>query len=489
MVMDASAAQAAFFLCKKQARGKGRYITERNEETMLTNTDWIRTGEAFPPKCEQERLDTYRKNELLFLGEHNEVFRGNFARMENYLKKSHREIGTVFNYPQLLTKKTADFVCGEPISIDAGKKTDRLGDVLAAMDFDTVLYEAVMDVSRFGDAPVKVMRDRISGVSPACWFPIVDRTDLKRIVRHVIAFPVDMDERGRYGRIYVEIHDPGQVEVCMFEAAYEPDGQLCFGGMIEAECDGPYKTGLSGFAVKVLKNLSHTTSVFGMDDYKIIAGLVEKLMWRLSCIDTVLDKHSEPSLSGPASALSYDNVTGLYYLDLGNYFKRDSKDDAGVEYLTWNGNLESSFREIDTLLRQIYIMSEMGAAFMEGENEGQASSGTALKLRLVSPRIKAQRIAGVNTQTLKQLLCDVAVVNGIQLSAKEIAIAWHDGLPDDPAEELGIRMAANGGKPVESQLWGIKTWNGLDDAAAQAMYEQIRGEGGAGADLAVSEDA
>ena len=40
---------------------------------------------------------------------------------------------------RLLTKKTADFVCGEPPVIDAGDRTDALQDALDAMEFSNVL--------------------------------------------------------------------------------------------------------------------------------------------------------------------------------------------------------------------------------------------------------------------------------------------------------------------------------------------------------------
>ena len=87
-------------------------------------------------------------------------------------------------------------------------------------------------------------------------------------------------------------------------------------------------------------------------------------------------------------------------MDLGKYFKRDSNDDPDTKYITWDGNLDSAYKEIDTLLTQLYTLSEMGQAFMEGGGGGNASSGTALKLRMVSPRIKAARLKSINTATV-----------------------------------------------------------------------------------------
>lgn len=441
---------------------------------MLTDTKWIDTGMPFPPMAERERIKRYGNNEKLFLGLYKEVFGENFSRLEHHLKKHRQQPDTMFNYPQLLTKKTADFVCGEPAIIKActksGDVSGEVNGILAEADFDTLLYEAIMDVSRFGDAPIKIMKGRASLAAPECWFPIVDPTDIKKVDKHVLAFLTKPDEDGKFREIYLEIHDVGQVETRRYEVVREGGG-IAFGGLIASEV---VETNLEDFGVMVLKNVSHSKSVFGMDDYGAVAGIVEKIMWRLNCIDAVLDKHSEPSLSGPLSALSYDEDTGMHYLDLQNYFARTSKDDADVAYLTWDGNLDSSFREIDILLNQLYIISEMGASFMDADNAGQVMSGTALKLRMISPRIKAQRIAGVNTATVKRLIKMLAGMHGIELGLKDIAITWNDGLPNDPAEELEYLMNANGGLPVMSQLDAVKSFNRADDAAAEKILGQIR---------------
>lgn len=323
---------------------------------MLTNLDWIGTGKPFPPPQEEERLKRYRKNEKLFEGKHKELFNIDFLKIESYLKKKHLDAQTIINYLQLLSRNTADFVCGEPPSITVKKQqNDELNDALDMMNFDTLLYESIIDVSRFGDAPIKIMNDRVSSVSPDCWFPIVDPTDLKYITHHVIAFMTNPDEKGNYKKIYFEIHAPGTAEVRTYEIEGNTSSanNVTIGKLIEAESKQAEQTGIDGFAVKVLKNVSHSKSVFGTDDYGIVESLVKGIMWRLKCIDNVLDKHSEPSLTGPSSALSLDEKTGLYYLDLGNYFKRGSNEDPNVEYITWDGNLDAAFKALEFMVEQL----------------------------------------------------------------------------------------------------------------------------------------
>ncbi len=224
-----------------------------------------------------------------------------------------------------------------------------------------------------------------------------------------------------------------------------------------------------------MTNITHTGSVYGLDDYGIVNSLVAKVMWRLHCADNVLDKHSAPSMSGPASALSYDDRTGLYYLDLGNYFKRNGREDPEPQYITWDGNLDANWREIEILLNQLYILTEMGQAFAEGGGGGGADSGTALKLRMVSPRIKAARLAGINAPVIKRIVAMLAQVNGIPLDYDTITVTWNDGLPNDEVEQTNTLITATGGKAIMSQYSALKA-RGLTDAEVEAEMQQLRDE-------------
>ena len=51
--------------------------------------------------------------------------------------------------------------------------------------------------------------------------------------------------------------------------------------------------------------------------------------------------------------------------------------------MIWDCNLTSAFQEIETLIDQLYIVSEMGQAFALGKDSRGESSGTTPKLRLI----------------------------------------------------------------------------------------------------------
>lgn len=431
---------------------------------MLTNLSWLENGTAFPPVQEKSRLEEYRRNELLFDTEIPPEWQTSFTAIARRLGKKPSEIDTIFNYQQLISKKTADFVCGEPPTIETEQNTDGITLKLARTGFFTKLYEAFIDISRFGNAILKHRDKSVTAVSPMHWFPICDKSDLKTIVQHIIAYPIEPDSNGVMTKLYVEIHDIGFIT----ERLYSLNNGL-IGGLITEE---RYNTGLDDFAVQVLTNVTSSSSLFGISDYKIINSLIEKLIWRFSCIDNVLDKHSEPSMSGPSSSLEYDEHFGKYFLNLGKYFARDTSESPDLRYITWDGNLESSFKECEMLFNQLYILSEMGQAFADAG--GKDSSGTALKLRLVSPRVKAARLAKLNNSRVKLIICTLCKLNGISLDYDKLTLHWNDGLPQDDAELIQVlSTAVQSG--IMSRFSALKL-RGLSDEEVQAELEQIAEE-------------
>lgn len=435
---------------------------------MLYNLDWLAAGQPFPPLSERGRIETYEHNEQLFLSRHIDVWGDDFLRLAQKYQKSNHQVETVINYHQLLTKKTADFVCGEPPTIETEGQTDKLSYVLDTQRFNSKLYEAFLDVSMFGNGLLKMVGSGVTLTSPKYWFPIVSSEDIKNIDYHVIAYTRAPDAKGQPTEVYAEIHRLGSVETRVY--GYDARKQVL--GALREE-PNIQSTGLQDNAIQVLNNMTYSGSIYGVDDYGIINSIVRKIMWRLHCMDTILDKHSEPSISGPGTALRYDERTGLYYLPLGNYFERSGKDDPELRYLTWDGNLESNFKELELLINQLYILTEMGQAFMEGGGGGEASSGTALKLRMVSPRIKAQRLAGTNAATIKNVISMLAQINHVDVDYSTLSIRWNDGLPKDDVEQVAMLVTATGGKPIMSTWTALKN-RGLSDAEAEEELKQIQ---------------
>ena len=431
---------------------------------MLTNTEWIGVGAKFPPEEEEHRLRKYKDDAELFNGKAVQAYGGDFEMWASGLHMKDVNIRTAIQYPQLLTKKTADFVCGEPIDIDAGGYTDAIIRRLEELEFNATLYEAIMDVSRFGNAVIKMLDDRISIIPPRYWYPIVDEYDKKHVVQQVIAFRTEKT-------IHVEIHDIGRYERREYSIVDDArEDSVRFGQLLEEET---VVTGIDDFAVQVLTNVTNSETLYGVSDYDAIKDVHRDLIWRLFCAKRILDKHSAPSLMGNSTMLTTDPVTKREYVKLGNFFVRDTDAIPKPEYLTWDGNLEAVKWEIEWLTNQMYTLSEMGAAFLEGAGSGEANSGRALRLRMTSPLIKAQRIAGKNDTAVKKIIRICGAASGLRLGLSDISLTWNDGLPNDERDMAEMLNIATGGKPFMSQRTAIKRFLDLDEKNTQDEMDDI----------------
>ena len=61
-------------------------------------------------------------------------------------------------------------------------------------------------------------------------------------------------------------------------------------------------------------------------------------------------------------------------------------------YVTWDGQLEAAFKQIDLLMEQLYILSETSAAAFGQLKAGLAESGTALRRLMMAPLAKVNSI-------------------------------------------------------------------------------------------------
>ncbi len=418
----------------------------------LVSLDWLQSGKSIPPRSQLERIKKYQDNRKLFYGDQSEVFREQLNRIKPFLDESvvSETYPVVFNYNRLITLKTVDLICGEPPEITAAN--DRGQETLDEIMKTISLNKIIMDVSRMGDSVVRVFKgqdgkNKTALVKPDMWYPVID-DDTGDIMHHVI-IGILHDEQGRPQKLRVQIHSKGSYE----QREYAYDGE-CVGGELSRDI---YRTGLSDFAIVHFPNVTTSDSMFGVDDYTPIDSIMSELMVRVVQVNRILDKHAAPSMQGPDTALQYNDKNKNYEVKAGNYFINDV-DDGKVEYLTWDGNISAAFTMIEKLLEQLYIISEMGGALLGAEGSaGQASSGTALRLRMINPLVKAKRISRIVEPRLKHLISLVSEIGYRRVKEDDISIDWFDGLPDDSTEVAQT----------------VQTWSGATAASTRQKVAYI----------------
>jgi hypothetical protein len=448
---------------------------------MLTSLDFLNIGQPWPPPTELERLTLYRQNRDLFEGRHERVFK-DWVRLLRDDQQASLEI--ILNWPKRLSTLFADLLLGEPPQIAAGDEGSQEQETAQRYIREGLLntaYEVALDVSRFGVGLFKVRYDKrgiVEAQTPLCWFPVVRQDNVKDVLYHVLAWDYEETENTLLGtrtlrRLKVEIHEKGRLTTRVYDIT---SGNIS--GMVGEE--EVRWTGVDDFLVVPVFNLSTSERLTGLDDYSDLDSIVQELEIRVAQISRILDKHADPNMAGPDTVLEQDEKSGkVTFRGGGKYFPLGPGDQP-PQYITWDGELEAAFKEIDLLMEQFYALSETCAAAFGNLKQGLAESGTALRRLMMAPLAKTNRIRMRFDPALKQVLklaSALEVAQGMANAVKleDIHITWQDGLPDDETERVQneVQRYNAGLTSLESALGRL---DGLEGQALKDEIARIQGE-------------
>ncbi len=226
-------------------------------------------------------------------------------------------------------------------------------------------------------------------------------------------------------------------------------------------------TDSDGFLVVQVSPMQTTDSVYGIDDYTDLETVIHEMEIRLSQNARILDKHADPSMAGPESVLDQDVRTGRQRMEAGKFFPV-GEGETTPSYITWDGNLQASFQQIDKLVEMLYVISETSPAAFGKLDSGLAQSGSAMKRLLMAPLLKAQRIQGKLDPALTDVMGTAMKLEGHEMP-HPVRIEWKDGLPKDFVElanSEAVRIGA-GLSSVRSSLRRI------DDSTEVELDEEM----------------
>ncbi len=490
---------------------------------MLHNLNWLVQGQVFPPLTERPRIHRYLQNEALFDGDHfdpgldaiNGVVRGSKSMYQKCAERITRIVGNfeeeisfpvLLNYQRLITLKMADLVCGEYPHISGVDAFENaaLKDVRDYSDFDVKLYSAVLDISRYGEAVQRIYLDgfgrrTFTNWDPKEWYPVVSQDGTNTITHHCLCWRENRSEDPNGLNpdwyLHVQVHGTGPEEVGGY--IYKVFKLASNGFSITEEISSTrVSTGLDVCAVQQLKAFSTTSTVYGYDDYMVIDSILAEIMTRIGQISIILDKHADPNITGPVSMLGRDPETGEYRLKTGKFFAV-SPGEEQPKYMTWEGQLSSAFGQLEMLINQLYILSEMGSALLGSTAAGsEAVSGTAMRFKMVNPIAKARRISNSLTKSVRYLFAalsqDAEVVpevihhlergmpeplrKELPIPFRDISVFWYDGLPDDPRENIENAKLATGATKMMPLENAIMEYFGRTHEEALDWIARIRAE-------------
>lgn len=445
---------------------------------MFTDYSFLEPGAAWPPKDTRERarLKRYSDNDALFDGQHEFVFREVWTRLFRRDPFMQMSIEMCLPWPKRLSTLWADLLVGETPGVSDAKndeQTQYLSDLAKRLNLWRAAYQAAIDTSRFGDAVLKVRRDdrgktKVAVIHPSCWFPVVSETDCTEVTAHVLAWPTGDPEKGT-GRLQVEIHETGRVEYRVYDhsgGALNPAAGI--GRLLEVREE---RTDVDAPLVVHIANTATSGRLYGHDDYSDLTAILQELEVRFAQNARILDKHADPKMFGPDHTRK-DEETGMTVADIGDYVPLD-EGETPPGYIAWNAQMESSFRQIEDLMQQFYMLSETSPAVFGDIKSGLAESGSALKRLLMAPLAKVNRIRLGFDAGIREVIRLAALLDSGK--AVEPSITWKDGLPDDEAEAVNTSSAAVGAG-ISSKLSAIKRTFGLDDKQAAEEMKQIAAE-------------
>lgn len=452
---------------------------------MLYGLEWLNPGNEFPPKCECDRIAAYKWYASLFDICPFEDFQNYGSRLIVNFDEYFR-IPLLLGYQRLSTIKLADMVMGAPPSITVNnddKLTDLISDIRDTTNFDAKLYTALIDYSRFGATILRLFNDdevaedrgNFAIWTPEEWYPILRNDGTKRIKEHVLVW------RTNYGTVsspdwYLEVQRHPIEGGGYTEIRYRMNAN----GTCVAEQQGTERfVPMPGLPclVQHIANIPSTTNVYGTSDYKIINELVFKATERMRQILHILDKHADPSMTGPATMLTPNEQTGALEFKASQFYAV-SPGEEHPEYMTWDGQLNAAFTALTTLLDQIYIMSEMGEALMgNSKSSGQAISGTAMRYKMVSPLEKARRVANSFTLPIKKLMAAlIQISTGRKLRYQDINVVWGDSLPKDPRETAELSRLQSGAPQIVPLKHVLMENYDMDTVDAEHYISEIEKE-------------
>lgn len=460
-------------------------------------------GDYFPPLGHKKRIERYQENKKLFKGEHFDVF----ERMQKFPSDS---LYISVNLAGLICKKSADFLFGESPTFSAGKEDDspeqlKLDEWVMNNNLEMKLQQSATGNAFRGDSFFKIRwGQKWNGKVPEAFdpfriiiepqnanyvFPEVSTGDASQIVAYHIAFPTVVAGSGDQDWILnIESHYPNQIVNRKFRMTpSQTDGidvtEWRIGNEIKSEYQ-EIETGVPFPLIVHIPNYAVDDDWEGIDDISEHKPLFDELNRRLSAISQILDKHADPAIAVPTGVLGEDewgNPTFVVGRD--KVFEVMGKDDVIPQYITWNGQLQSAFEELDRIVEMILTNAEIpSVALGKGDAGTSGSSGLAIKFRMNSLLAKINRKRQFYDKGLKELFMICQLIEDAKLGNKkgydffEVKIHFQDGLPKDEAEEANIMNVRTGGKATLSAKSALMRLDNLTEAQADVELKRIEEE-------------
>lgn len=456
---------------------------------------------VFPKKADRDRIAAYNENDKLYFGDHFAAFNIRGEKTDSKYPEVYRKLRyIVANFAGLMSRIIADMMFGESLVIDVKdeKLQNFIDDIMEDNQLTAQLYESELGNSRRGDACFKIrvgqrnpgildspMTIIIEEFTPAIYFPTLEQNMTRNVPKQDVVATVFLQEGQEY--LHKEIHVPGQI----FHEVYKYDSRnnkiTATMNVVDFGFEPVEVTGVQRSLIFHIPNVRDGSGFYGTSDYQDVKSLFFALNNRITKTDNILDKHSDPILAVPEGVLDENGQVRKQALQM---FEVDNQNPGfnKPEYIVWNANLDSAFKQIEKLVDMLFLFAEIAPASTGADQGsakgGQAESGRALKFKLLSTIRKRNRKIVYYDQALKDMLetaqelakANKVAINGYTPNKVERpTIKWGDGVLADEVEatDTAIKRVEAG---LSSKADAIADLDGITPDEAKKKVKEIDDE-------------
>lgn len=479
----------------------------------------IRPGVQFPPVQDRERISKYKRLKKTFKGRQIEVY----ERATELLKDTPQapqlqKLYIAVNLADIIVTKPADLLVGEPPSFESGLPDDSeqqmaINRYVEENNLAKLIHESALGNGYRGDSWFKIRYGyrqdfsevlRLGGEIPAdikmepiiehinaeFVFPEVSHGNVKEFKAvNIATVEYVISDKTAIPFLNVERHLPGYIVYERYQLhEFEGGVDTTYGYQLQVYNIGdPVPTGrtedivATGVPYLLVQHIPYKSVD---DDWKGIGGIekMETLLTaindRLVQIDYILWKHSDPNSYGPELEGVENSVRS------GGVYIPTTKDDVTPGYMTWNGQLDAAFKELEVLISLVFQQAEtpqwLFGTVLGSNSGGNGTSHTdsaAIKARFMPILSKVKRIRTHYDTALRDALwkCQMLDVQHGGYSFKPVypTIGWQDGIPKSAKEEAEIMQIRTGNKPTIDVQSAIERLDGVEESKAQDIIASI----------------
>lgn len=451
-------------------------------------------GQVFPPDADKARLAKYDYYSNLFTGDHFEAFNIKVGDSDSFAKAWKKLRYTVVNFAGLISKITADMLFSEPIAIKMpdGGDQEFVEALWKANNMNAQCYESALTNSYLGDALFKLRIGKrynadkkttvlIEDTTPRIYFPMVNDFNVRaEPEKEVLAWVFEVSG-AKYVRM--EIHSTGKIENKVYKLKGDKlDTEQPLSLLGDPDIVPVELTKVDFSLIQHVTNWKTGDRYFGISDYYDLDSLFYAINNRMSKIDNILDKHSDPILTVPPGILDEKGKVKKSQLGV---IEIQEGETGKPEYVVWDASLDNAFKQIEKLTEYMYMVGEVSPDVL-GMGEGVSDSGRALKFKLMRTIAKVARKKLYYDFAIKQVLYKAQVlakawgveVDGLKLKGEPMVpeLEWSDGLPEDMVEMLDNEIkAVDAG--LKSKKDAIMSLYNVDETTAEEMLKTQQKEG------------